>query len=82
MQGATPTRQRQDRSSGCSLFDPRARFLIGGWLAWPDDSRDAVFEWDPDALEEGRALWRKDGSRERELEGRGPPGAGRDRDPH
>jgi hypothetical protein len=54
-----------------SLFDPRARFLIGRWLAGPHDSQDGVYEWDLDAFVlEGREFWLKDGFWEREITSR------------
>lgn len=54
-----------------SLFDPRARLLIGRWLAGPEGSEDAVYEWDLDAFAaEGRDFWLKDGFWERQIASR------------
>ena len=54
-----------------SLFDPRARFLIGRWLAGPDDASDGVYEWDLDGfVAEGRAFWLENGFWEREIASR------------
>lgn len=54
-----------------SLFDPKARFLIGRWLADPAEPKEVVFEWDLEAfLAEGRAYWLGEGFWESELVGR------------
>lgn len=51
-----------------SLFDPRVRFLIGRWLADPNNPRDVVFEWDLESfIAEGREEWLRNGFWETEL---------------
>jgi hypothetical protein len=54
-----------------SLFDPRARFLIGRWLADPEEPRDAVYEWDLESfVAEGRQYWLEHGFWESQLAAR------------
>lgn len=63
-----PAGQERDWDRLRSLFDPRARFLIGRWLDGSDPSDEAIYEWDLTAFAiEGRQYWLEHGFWERQL---------------
>ena len=66
-----PEGEERDWDRLRALFDPRARFLIGRWLADPQRPRDVVYEWDLDAfIVEGRKHWLPTGFWETQLRAR------------